>query len=66
MPSKNKRLAENASKYSREQILEGSTQLANNEYDVNKRLALKQAIQDLRQASRDDTAFFLNIDNSTL
>ncbi len=36
--SKNEKLAKNANKYSREQILEGSTQLANNGYDVNKRL----------------------------
>ncbi|MEI8125954.1 MAG: hypothetical protein WCG42_09370 [Parachlamydiaceae bacterium] len=60
--SKNEKLARNASKYSREHILEGSTQLESNGYDVNKRLALQRAIGDLRQASEDDKAFLLNID----
>ncbi len=57
-----KLIARAANKYARIQIREGSTQLQNNAYDLNKRLALKIAVEDIREASEEDRGFFLSID----
>lgn len=61
--SENLSFALEACAYSRSQILEGTTQLQNNFYDISKKSALGQALNDLRNAFVKE-AFFLNIENS--
>jgi hypothetical protein len=59
----NEQLGQDACAYAREQIIDGGTQLVNNQYHPAKRRALRQAVSDMRKAARK-TEFLVDIDKS--
>lgn len=63
MTLNNQSIAKKANDYSRDLIREGTTQLQNNVYDLNKQLALRHALTEIREASRQSD-FFLDVDNT--
>lgn len=58
----NGKIARKASGYARDHIREGTTQLINNTYDIDKRRALAKALTDIRDDSRYDI-LLLSIDD---
>ena len=56
-------IGEMAKDYSRQQILEGTTQLENNAYDPNKKEAIQISLSIIRDQLREE-GFFLNVDNT--
>lgn len=63
MPKNYREQGDAACRYAREQIREGSTQLINNEYDLNKKRALQKALRDVRREV-DKSKFLIKIDDS--
>ena len=61
--SDNESFGLSAIEYAKSIILEGSTQLINNQYSIEKQAALKEAIDQLREAERS-SKLFLNIDST--
>lgn len=59
----NQTLAKLANEYSRAQIYEGTTQLQNNLYDIDKQTALNKALGDIRETLAKE-AFFLNVETA--
>jgi hypothetical protein len=54
MTEEMKVFAQKACEYARTQIIEGSTQLANNYYDDDKKMALRKALSDVREVAGYD------------